>query len=146
MTGWIFMQKLFSILCLIVFSSCTTIHFRSNQSIPVTFEGNPNHQKEVTVEGKRFFYFWGVDPDYQEVFIDEEVRKAGYDGISKVIIYEPKNPQDQLISWLTFGLYMPRGFVITGFTTGNMIPDDLVDSAPQSNPLEDDSKEDKDTE
>jgi hypothetical protein len=129
MTGWIFMQKLFSILCLIVFSSCTTIHFRSNQSIPVTFEGNPNHQKEVTVEGKRFFYFWGVDPDYQEVFIDEA-----------------KNPQDQLISWLTFGLYMPRGFVITGFTTGNMIPDDLVDSAPQSNPLEDDSKEDKDTE
>ncbi|GEM_PF-977929 len=133
------MQKLFSILCLIVFSSCTTMHFRSNQSIPVSFEGNPNHQKEVTIEGTRSFYFWGVDPDYQEVFIDEEVRKAGYDGISKVIIYEPKNPQDQLISWLTFGLYMPRGFVITGFTTGNMIPEDLQDTAPQSNPMDTDT-------
>ena len=138
------MQKLFSILCLFVFASCTTIHFRSTQTIPVTFEGNGNHQKEVVIEGKRFFYFWGIDPDYQEVFIDEEVRKAGYDGISKVIIYEPKNPADQLISFLTFGLYMPRGWVITGFTSGTMIPEDLPDTAPQSNPMEADKNDNKD--
>lgn len=135
------MQKLFSIFCfLFLFVSCTTIHFRSNQTIPVAFEGNPNHQKEVLVEGKKFFYFWGVDPDYQEVFIDEEVRKAGYDGISKVVIYEPKNAADQLISWLTLGLYMPRGYAITGFTTGNMIQEDLTDTAPLSDPMELDKK------
>ena len=112
--------------------SCTTIHFRSNNTIPVSFEGNPKHLKEVSVSGSRHFYFWGVNPEHHEVFIDEEVRKAGYESISKLIIYENKNPQDILISFLTFGLYMPRAFTITGFSTGNTLPDDLEDTAPPS--------------
>jgi hypothetical protein len=98
--------------------SCTTTHFRSNNSVPVSFEGNPKHQKEVVIEGHRYFYFWGLNPEEHVVYLDEEVKKAGHDGISKVIIYEQKNPQDMLISLLTFGLYLPRGFTITGFTSG----------------------------
>lgn len=112
--------------------SCTTIHFRSNNSIPVTFSGNPKHKKEVSIEGIRNFYFWGMDPEHHEVLIDEEVRQAGYDGISKVVIYEQKNPQNNLISFLTFGLYLPRAYTITGFTSGEMLPEDLEDTAPPS--------------
>ena len=108
--------------------SCTTIHFRSNNTIPTTFSGNPKHQKEVIITGIRHFYFWGIDPDHHEVLIDEEVRQAGYDGISKLVIYEPKNPQNNLISFLTFGLYLPRAYTITGFTTGEMLPEDLEDT------------------
>lgn len=127
-------MKIFSALILLAtISGCTTIHFRSKNTIPVSFEGNPKHQKEVTVEGHRHFYFWGVEPEHHEVFIDEEVRKAGYDGISKLIIYEQKNPQDILISFLTLGLYLPRGYTITGYTSGNMLPEELEDTAPQSN-------------
>lgn len=107
-----------------VVSSCTTIHFRSKNSIPVTFEGNPQHRKEISVVGHRHFYFWGLEPEEHEVFIDEEVRKAGYEGISKLIIYEQKNPQDMLISFLTFGLYLPRGYTITGFTSDVVLPED----------------------
>lgn len=110
--------------------SCTTIHFRSNNTIPVSFEGNPQHKKEIVVTGARHFYFWGLDPEHHEVLIDEEVRSAGYDGISKLIIYEHKNPTDTLISFLTFGLYMPRAFTITGFSSGSMLSEDLEDSAP----------------
>ena len=110
--------------------SCTTIHFRSKNSIPVSFEGNPKHQKEITVEGTRSFYFWGLNPEHHEVYIDEEVRKAGFDGISKVIIYEQKNAQDVLISFLTFGLYLPRAYTITGYSTGNMLPEDVEDMVP----------------
>lgn len=115
-------------------ASCTTIHFRSNHTIPVTFEGNPKHQKEVSIIGHRHFYFWGVEPEHHEVFIDEEVRKAGYDGISKLVIYEQKNPQDILISFLTFGFYLPRGYTITGFTSGQMLPEDL-DTPPKASDL-----------
>ncbi len=111
-------------------AGCTTIHFRSNNSIPVSFTGNPEHRKEVSIEGKRDFYFWGIEPDHQEVLIDEEVRKAGYDGLSKVIVYEQKSPSETLISFLTFGFYLPRSFTITGFTSSNIIPDDLEDTAP----------------
>lgn len=126
-------MKIYSLFFALAISGCTTIHFRSNNTIPVSFEGNPKHQKEVSIEGQRHFYFWGVEPEHHEVFIDEEVRKAGYDGISKVIIYEQKNPQDNLISFLTLGLYLPRAYTITGFTSGKTIPDDLEDTAPPSN-------------
>lgn len=119
------MKKLLPLFLLVMVSSCTTIHFRSKNTIPVTFEGNPKHQKEVSIVGHRHFYFWGVEPEEHEVFVDEEVRKAGYDGLSKLIIYEQKNPQDILISFLTLGIYLPRGYTITGFASGNMLPEDL---------------------
>jgi hypothetical protein len=119
------MKNLSALFLLVMVSSCTTIHFRSNNSVPVTFDGNPKHQKEVSIVGHRHFYFWGAEPEQHEVLIDEEVRKAGHDGLSKLIIYEQKNPQDILISFLTLGLYLPRGYTITGYTSGNMLPEDL---------------------
>jgi hypothetical protein len=112
------MKNIFSLILLLVVSSCTTIHFRSNNTVPVTFEGNPEHRKEVSIVGHRHFYFWGIEPDHHEVYIDEEIKNAGYNGLSKLIIYEQKNPQDILISFLTLGFYLPRGYTITGFTTG----------------------------
>lgn len=130
------MKFISTLILLSIVSSCTTTHFRSNNTIPVTFSGNPEHRKEVTITGKTDFYFWGLNPDEHEVFIDEEVRKAGYDGLSKLIIYEQKNPQEILISFLTFGLYLPRAYTITGFTSGKMISDDLEDTAPRSDSQE----------
>lgn len=103
-------------------SGCATIHFRSNNDIPVTFTGNGEHQKEILIEGDKNFYWWGTNPEYHEVFVDAEVRKAGYKSLSKAIIYEQKDPQDILISFLTFGIYMPRGWTITGFTDGEKGP------------------------
>jgi hypothetical protein len=126
------MKKILSLILLSTMVSCTTIHFRSNNTVPVSFEGNPKHKKEVSIVGHRHFYFWGADPDHHVVYIDEEVRKAGYDGISKLIIYEQKNPQDMLISFLTLGLYLPRGFTITGFASGNMLPEDLEETSIES--------------
>lgn len=114
-------MKILSVLILLgSLGGCTTIHFRSKNSVPVTFEGNPNHRKEVSIVGHRDFYFWGVEPEHHEVYIDEEVRRAGYNGMSKLIVYEHKNPQDILISFLTLGIYMPRGYTITGFTSGEV--------------------------
>jgi len=116
---------------LFLFSSCTTIHFRSQNSVPISFEGNPKHKREVSIVGHKNFYFWGLEPEEHEVFIDEEVRKAGHDSLSKVIIYEQKNPQDMLISILTFGLYVPRAYTITGFTAGGVDFNQLEDTLPE---------------
>lgn len=118
------------ILCF--FMSCTTIHYRSKHSVPVSFEGNASQKKEVWIQGKKDFYFWGINPDHETVFIDEEVRRAGHDGISKLVIYEQKSPSETLISFLTFGIYMPKSYTITGFVSGNTIPDDLEDTSPRS--------------
>lgn len=116
------MNNFLTLILLGTISSCTTIHFRSKNSIPVTFEGNPAQQKEISLSGKRDFFFWGLNPEHHEVFIDDEVRQAGYDGLSKVIIYEQKSAQEILISFLTFGIYLPRSFTITGFASGEMLP------------------------
>lgn len=114
---------------------CTTIHFRSHNTVPVAFSGNPEHRNEVVITGQRDFYFWGITPEEQEVFVDEEVRRAGFDGLSKAIIYEHKNPQQTLISFLTFGIYMPKGFTITGFTSGNTVSEHFEDTVtvPENN-------------
>lgn len=111
-------MNLLPIFATLLVTGCATIHFRSNHSIPVTLEGNGAHQKEILVEGRRDFFWWGLNPEYHEVFVDEEVKSAGYPALSKAIIYEQKNPQDILISFLTLGIYMPRGWTITGFTEG----------------------------
>jgi hypothetical protein len=105
--------------CAIVLSflgGCTTTHFRSKQSIPLSYDGNPQHQKEVFVQGKVNFMWWGTEPEHQVVYIDKELQKAGIDSLSKMIIYEPKTPQDILISFLTLGVYMPRRWAIMGYT------------------------------
>ena len=117
-------MKYLSLASLVLFMSCTTIHFRSNNKVPVTFEGNPNHQREVVITGTRDFYFWGIEPDHHEVYIDKELQEAGINSLSKAIIYEQKDPQDMLISFLTFGLYLPRSYTIMGFTEGRRTPSD----------------------
>jgi hypothetical protein len=78
--------------------------------------------------------FVGRQVDTPFGFIDEEVRKAGYDGISKVVIYEPKSPQNNLISFLTLGLFLPRSYVISGYVSDSTLPAELPDTAPKSNP------------
>ena len=114
----LFMKWINGLLATLLLTSCTTIHFRSNNTVPVTFTGNPEHQKEVLIQGKRNFYWWGTDPDFAVVFVDEEIKRAGYPALSKAIIYEQKNPYDILISFLTFGIYLPRAWSITGYTQG----------------------------
>lgn len=111
------MKYIFLSLCFLSVS-CSTIHFRSNQTIPVTLEGNPQHQKKIEITGKADFFFWGNDPDHAVVLVDEEVKRAGYPALSKAIFYESKEPANILISFLTFGIYMPTGWTITGFTEG----------------------------
>jgi hypothetical protein len=119
-----YVMKMFAgLIATLLFTSCTTIHFRSNNVVPVTFLGNPEHQKEVVIEGKRDFFWWGADPDFAVVFVDEEVKRAGYKSLSKAIIYEQKSPADQLISFLTFGIYLPRAWTITGYTEGEATPE-----------------------
>ena len=106
------------LLILLFCVSCSTIHFRSNNTAPVSFAGNAQHQKQVEIIIERDFYFWGIEPEHHTVYLDEEVRKAGYSELSKLIIYEHKAPADIVIRFLTLGIYMPTTYTITGFAPG----------------------------
>jgi hypothetical protein len=128
------MKNLFFLVLGLSLVSCTTMHFRSGGTVPVSFDGNPSQTKLIEISGDRNFMFWGIDPDHHTVLIDEVVREAGYDGISKVVVYEPKSPENNLISFLTLGIFLPRSYVVQGYVSDKTIPDELPDSAPVSNP------------
>jgi hypothetical protein len=115
-------------LLMILLSACSTIHFRSNNTAPVTFSGNPKHQKPVEIILERDFYFWGVEPEHHTIFLDEEIRKAGHQELSKLIIYEHKSPSDILIRFLTFGIYMPTTYTITGFAPGEPAEKEIIEN------------------
>ncbi|MBL7666113.1 MAG: hypothetical protein JNM93_13340 [Bacteriovoracaceae bacterium] len=112
------MKILFSLFFALIVTSCSNVHyrFREKSSYPVKFTGEPREKREVSFELKREFLLWGLSPKQQEVIVDEEVEKAGYSSLSRLIIYERRTTQDIVLSIITFGFYNPRTIVITGFT------------------------------
>ena len=95
---------------------CSSILFRSRNKVPVSFDYNPSHQKEVTIKGRKKFYLWGVIPDKHIVYVDEVIDKAGFDEVSKLEIQEERDAKDILIGIMTFGLYIPKSYTINAFT------------------------------
>ena len=136
------MGKLIFILFTCLLSSCTTIYFRSKGSVPISYSGNPDEQQEVVIERKKDFYFWGTEPESHTVYIDEVVKEEGYSSLSKVIVYKRQDPQDTLIKFLTFGIYVPTGYTIMGFTKSSdapvleqrVIPQDILSDKAKSVP------------
>ena len=103
-------------LILFGFSSCTTVHFRSNDEIPISFKRNPQHTRKVVIKGVTKFYFGGAVPKLREVYIDKEIKMAGYKEISGLIIYQERSLSNLLIKFLTLGIYLPTEFTFDGYT------------------------------
>ena len=108
---------LLSKVILLVFLSivCTTIHYQSNETIPVLW----GSQKEVTDEtkmilGKKEFYLWGLYPKNQSVFLDDEFRKFGFKKINKFVIEEFQTTLDKIKEYATFGMYIPKRYKLIG--------------------------------
>ena len=108
---------LLSKVILLVFLSmgCTTIHYQSNETIPVLWGG----QKEVTDEtkmilGKKEFYVWGLYPKDQSVFLDREFSKVGFQKINKSVIEEFQTVLDKLKEYASLGMYIPKRYKLIG--------------------------------
>ena len=98
-------------------SACSEIHYRSKNSIPLSFKHNSDHKRFVKIKGSQEFFLGGFIPHHQDVFIDEEVHKAGVETLSKMEVEDHHRFVNYLIATLTLGFYTPRDYVITGFTT-----------------------------
>ncbi len=113
------MKKGLIFLILIFFTaSCSNVHYRFRQksTYPVKFTGDPSDTHEVTIAVKKEFLLWGLVPKHDTVYLDQVVEDAGYPSLSKLIIYEKRTTEDILLSIITFGFYVPRTIMITGFT------------------------------
>lgn len=97
-------------------SSCTTVHFRSNDEIPISFKKNPEHKRRVKISGITKFYFGGAVPKLREVYIDKEVKEAGYTELSGLVIYQERSLSNLFIKFLTLGIYLPTEYTFDGYT------------------------------
>jgi hypothetical protein len=102
---------------ILVTSACSEIHYRSKNSIPLSFKHNSDHKRFVKIKGSQEFFLGGFIPHHQDVFLDEEVHKAGVQTLSKMEVEDHHRFVNYLIATLTLGFYTPRDYVITGFTT-----------------------------
>lgn len=95
--------------------SCSSVRFTSNGSLPVYISPHDEHTIPFQLTGKKPFYFFGLIPPEFDVTLDDEIRKAGYYSAANIKIYQERNSHDWLMAFLSFGLYAPISYEVTGF-------------------------------
>lgn len=89
--------------------------YKSRSTLPVQFDYNPKHKKQISFEGRREYYLFGLLPKRHEIFLDEEIYQQGFQGMSKIEIDDSLSFKNYMISLFTLGFYTPRNFEIKGF-------------------------------
>jgi hypothetical protein len=100
----------------LLLSACGSIKYQSLNKIPVSFEYNPNHTKEVLLKGRKKFYMWGFIPGSHLVYVDQIAYQSGIKEMSGVVIKEDRSVMDRFMSFVTFGMFVPVEYHISGFT------------------------------
>lgn len=90
--------------------------YKSRGTLPVSYEYNSKHKRQVMIEGKKEFFMYGFIPNNQEIFIDEEAYHHGISAISKIEIEDSISFKNMMIALFTLGFYTPRNYKITGFS------------------------------
>jgi hypothetical protein len=94
--------------------SCSAIHIKSNNQFPVSFEKQESHTKEVTLDVTREFFLWGLVPTKHEIIVDDEFVKNGHENVADLMVTGKNTHKDVIWSLVTFGLYMPQTYQLTG--------------------------------
>lgn len=108
------MIRLSIILALLLQLSCSSIHFKSENKIRVSFEQLENHKRDIKVEVSKPFYMWGLVPKEHKLVLDDVLIKQGYESVANLEIKEINVYSKIWWSILTFGMYYPETFEISG--------------------------------
>lgn len=111
------MNRLSLIILLYSCSSCSNIHFKTdnskNRNTEISFEENKNHKEVVNIKVEKEFFLWGYFPAH-ELNIDKELANKGVESISGFEITLRPSPSDFLLTFLTFGVYYPQTYYLAG--------------------------------
>lgn len=108
---------------LVLFCSCTTVHYRSSGKMEVTLAARVEHDHRVEARGHKEFYLWGKIPTSDHtVFLDKELWDQGLVSAANLNITEYQSMGDMIVSWLSLGMYIPVRYKITayGIKSGEM--------------------------
>lgn len=95
-------------------SSCTSISFEGKGLIPLYLTARPQHTKFVRIKGHKEFYLWGLIGPDRQVFLDEEFYDNGLVSVAAIDVHEYQKTTSFLKALFSFGLYIPKDYVITG--------------------------------
>lgn len=95
--------------------SCVTMNYTSKGRIPVHLNLKKGHTKKVQITNSRTFYLWGTYPNEHFVELDKEFQQTGAYAISGLQIFEKQTFADSIIALISFGLVIPRTYVVDGY-------------------------------
>jgi hypothetical protein len=75
-------------------------------------EGMNDH---FIIEGEKEFFLWGIYPEAHNVYIDKEFKDHGFRSATKIKITEYQSVKNYLLSYLSFGMYIPKNYVLEGY-------------------------------
>lgn len=98
----------------LIFTSCSSIQFKSSEIIPVHFNKDITDTENVDVEVEKSFYLWGMLPSSHSVEVDKLFEQRGADSVSNFSIAEIKTQKKTLWMILSAGLYYPQTYLVSG--------------------------------
>ncbi|MBD66609.1 MAG: hypothetical protein CME62_15460 [Halobacteriovoraceae bacterium] len=96
---------------------CSSIQFNSTAIIPIKFDENKNHFKNVKYKVTKSFYLWGLLPDTNTVSLDKVFEAKGLSSVSSLEIQEVETFKKAGWMVATLGLYYPQTFLLKAKAT-----------------------------
>lgn len=84
--------------------------------MPINFGKIEGNQIPIKIERTEGFYLWGFVPSSREVFLDDLLIEHEFTNISSLQITEKFIFSQFVASILTLGLYVPKSFILEGFS------------------------------
>lgn len=109
------MIKTFLIILLLC-TSCSKLKIKTSKNFPITTSQIEKDTKSIEVKVTKNFYLWGLIPNEHELLLDKELLKIGVKRLSALEITELSEGKDTWMKILSFGLFLPQTYLITGKT------------------------------
>ena len=109
-----------SVFCLFVFflffiSSCSSLDFvvSKNGKTPFKISASKSSGKEIEIESRSDFYFWGKSPLNDVIDLDDYAVERGLENPSSVTVSQSIGWRSLLYTIVTLGLYAPVDYKIS---------------------------------
>ncbi len=104
--------------CIFIFlffllTSCTSLHFESSGTFDLDFMKRDEKHKEISVEGEREFFFWGLYPRFYTIMVDKEFSDIGVNTGGRLQIEEYQTVTGLFLTIVSLGLYHPVHYRMT---------------------------------
>jgi hypothetical protein len=110
-------KKLLLVFSALMFVSCAKLHIVSSKDQQkITFREKDGEEKPVKLVVEKNFYLWGLLPTKHELDIGAELDERAIRSLSGLKVSEIETDYNGFLSFISFGMFIPRTYAIEGFT------------------------------